>query len=393
MKYCYFEAATGLSGDMILGALLDLGVSSALFKEKMNELGLPVSIQIRETKRTSLRGLKVDVQVTRKKAEARKWTDVQTLLEGSPFSPQVKKNALAIFKNLFKAEAKVHGNKFNQTHLHEIGADDAIIDIMGCCFLAEVLDISDFYSSPLNLGAGWVKSSHGILPVPSPATAQLLRNIPVYSAWIKEELVTPTGAAIASTLVKKFIPFPEIAYERIGHGAGSKDFPKIANILRVFYGKKEEFRAEKKVYTIEANIDDSNPQVLASFFDKALKSGALDVYFTPVLMKKNRLATKLTVLAAADKIDFLISTIFKETSSIGVRYYAVERRVLEREIRKVKILGEEVRIKISYLEGEEVNVQPEFLDCLRMAKKRERPVKEITQLALMEYLKRIKSNG
>lgn len=393
MKYCYFDASTGLSGDMILGALLDLGVSSALFKEKMNELGLPVSIQIRETKRASLRGLKVDVQVTRKKAEARKWTDVQALLEGSPFSPKVKKNALAIFKNLFKAEAKAHGNKFSQTHLHEIGADDAIIDILGSCFLTEVLDISDFYSSPLNLGAGWVKSSHGILPVPSPATAQLLKNIPVYSAWVKEELVTPTGAAIASTLVKKFIPFPEIAYERIGHGAGSKDFPKIANILRVFYGKKEEFRAEKKVYTIEANIDDSNPQVLASFFDKAMKSGALDVYFTPVLMKKNRLATKLTVLAAADKIDFLINTIFKETSSIGVRYYAVERRVLEREIKKVKILGEEVRIKISYLEGEEVNVQPEFLDCLRMAKKRERPVKEITQLALTEYFKRLKSNG
>lgn len=393
MKYCYFDASTGLSGDMILGALLDLGVSSVLFKEKMNELGLPVSIQIRETKRASLRGLKVDVRVTRKKAEARKWTDVQALLEGSPFSPKVKKNALAIFKNLFKAEAKVHGNKFNQIHLHEIGADDAIIDILGSCFLTEVLDISDFYSSPLNLGAGWVKSSHGILPVPSPATAQLLKNIPVYSAWVKEELVTPTGAAIASTLVKKFIPFPEIAYERIGHGAGSKDFPKLANILRVFYGKKEEFKAEKKVYTIEANIDDSNPQVLASFFDKAMKSGALDVFFTPVLMKKNRLATKLTVLAAADKIDFLISTIFKETSSIGVRYYAVERRVLEREIKKVKILGEEVRIKISYLEGEEVNIQPEFLDCLRMAKKRERPVKEITQLALTEYFKRLKSNG
>ena len=393
MKYCYFDASTGLSGDMILGALLDLGVSPALFKEKMNELGLPVNIQIRETKRASLRGLKVDVQVKRKKAEARRWTDVQTLLEGSPFSPEVKKNALAIFKNLFTAEAKVHGNKFSQTHLHEIGADDAIIDILGSCFLAEVLDISDFYSSPLNLGAGWAKSSHGVLPVPSPATAQLLKNIPVYSAWIKEELVTPTGAAIAVTLVKKFIPFPEITYEKIGHGAGNKDFPKLANILRVFYGKKEEFRAQKKVYTIEANIDDSNPQVLASFFDKAMKSGALDVFFTPVLMKKNRLATKLTVLATADKIDFLINTIFKETSSIGVRYYAVERRVLEREIKKVKILEEEVGIKVSYLEGEEVNVQPEFLDCLRLAKKNERPVKEITQLALMEYLKKLKSNG
>jgi uncharacterized protein (TIGR00299 family) protein len=390
MKYCYFDASTGLSGDMILGALLDLGVSSSLFKEKMNQLGLPVEIKIKETKRASLRGLKVDVLVKRKKTEARKWTDIEALLKVSPFSPPVKKNALAIFKNLFRAEAKVHGNKFSQTHLHEIGADDAVIDILGSCFLAEVLKISEFYSSPLNLGTGWTKSSHGVLPVPPPATAELLKNIPVYSAWVKEELVTPTGAAIVSTLVNEFIPFPEISYQKIGYGAGSKDFHNIANILRVFYGKKEEFKVEKKVYAIEANIDDSNPQLLASFFDKAMKSGALDVFFTPVLMKKNRLATKLTVLAATDKIDFLIRTIFKETSSIGVRYYPVERRVLEREIKKVKILGEDIGIKISYLEGEVVNVQPEFLDCLKLAKKREQPVKEITQLALTEYLKRLK---
>jgi len=388
MKYCYFDASTGLSGDMILGALLDLGVSSALFKEKMKELGLPVEIQIKEAKRASFRGLKVDVLVKRKKTSARKWADVKALLKRSPFSPSVKKQALAIFKNLFRAEAKVHGNKFAQTHLHEIGADDAIIDILGSCFLAESLDITEFYSSPLNLGTGWVKSSHGVLPVPPPASAELLKNVPVYSAWVKEELVTPTGAAIVSVLVKKFVPFPEISYERIGYGAGSKDFPDIANILRVFYGKKEEFKTEKKIYQIEANIDDSNPQVLASFFDKAMKSGALDVFFTPVLMKKSRLATKLTVLAVADKIDFLISTIFKETSSIGVRYYPVARRVLEREIKKVKVMGEEIGIKISYLEGEEVNVQPEFMDCQKLAKKRERPVKEITQLALMEYFKK-----
>jgi len=388
MKYCYFDASTGLSGDMILGALLDLGASSSLFKQKMEKLGLPVEIQIKETKRASLRALKVNVLVKRKKTAARKWTDIEALITRSPLSTSVKKKALAIFKNLFKAEAKVHGNKFGQTHLHEIGADDAIIDIVGCCFLIEVLNISEFYSSPLNLGTGWIKSSHGVLPVPSPATAELLKNIPVYSAWIKEELVTPTGAAIVSTLAKGFIPFPEISYEKIGYGAGSKDFLNIANILRAFYGKKEEFEAKKKVYQIEANIDDSNPQVLASFFDKAMKSGALDVFFTPVLMKKNRLATKLTVLATADTMDFLISTIFKETSSIGIRYHSVERRVLPREEKKVKVLGEEVRIKISYLEGEEVNVQPEFLDCQKLAKKRKRPVKEITQLAIMEYFKK-----
>ncbi|MFB0565479.1 MAG: nickel pincer cofactor biosynthesis protein LarC [Candidatus Aminicenantaceae bacterium] len=385
MKYVYFDASTGLSGDMILGALLDLGISSSLFKEKMAEIGLPVDIQIKETKRASLRGLKVDVRVKSKKTVARKWADIEALIRESPFSQSIKKRALAIFKKLFETEARVHGNKLKECHLHEIGADDAIIDVLGCCFLAESLNISEFYSSPLNLGGGWVKASHGILPVPPPAVAELLKNIPVYSAWVKEELVTPTGAAIVSTLVKKFTPFPEISYEKIGYGAGSKNFPNIPNILRAFYGDRKEFKADKKVYTIEANIDDSNPQVLANFFDKAIESGALDVFSTPVLMKKNRLATKLTVLAEIDKIDLLISTIFKETSSIGVRFFPVERRALERKIKKVKVLGEEIGIKISFLEGEEVNIQPEFSDCLKLAKKRKRPVKEILQLALKEY--------
>jgi uncharacterized protein (TIGR00299 family) protein len=388
MKFVYFDACTGLSGDMILGALLDLGVSFSTFKKKMDELRLPVEIRIKETKRASLRGLKVDILVRRKKTAPRRWTDIETLIKKSVFSPYVKTNALEIFKNLFKAEAKVHGNKFRETHLHEAGADDAIIDILGCCYLVEALDISELYCSPLNIGGGWAKSSHGVLPVPAPATAELLKKVPVYSDRIKAELVTPTGAAIVTALAKKFIPFPEISYEKIGCGAGSKDFPEVPNILRAFYGKTEEFKPEKKVYAVEANIDDSNPQVLATFFDTALKRGALDVFFTPVLMKKNRLATKLTVLAEADKIDFLISAIFKETSSIGVRYYPVERRVLEREIKKIKVLGEEIKMKISYLGGKEVTIQPEFSDCLRLAKKSKRPVKEITQLALTQYSKK-----
>lgn len=388
MKFVYFDACTGLSGDMILGALLDLGVSLSTFKKKMDELRLPVEIRITETKRASLRGLKVDILVKRKKTAPRRWANIETLIKESVFSTFVKTNALEIFKNLFKAEAKVHGNKFKVTHLHEAGADDAIIDILGSCYLVEALDISELYCSPLNVGGGWVKSSHGVLPVPAPATAELLRKVPVYSDRIEAELVTPTGAAIVKTLAKKFIPFPEISYEKMGCGAGSKDFPEVPNILRAFYGKKEEFKAEKKVYAVEANIDDSNPQVLASFFDTALKRGALDVFFTPVLMKKNRLATKLTMLAETDKIDSLIATIFRETSSIGVRYYPVERRALEREIKKVRVLGEEIKVKISYLGGKEVTIQPEFSDCLRLAKKSKRPVKEITQLALIQYSKK-----
>ena len=239
MKYVYFDASAGLSGDMILGALLDLGVSPSLFKKKMAELKLPVDIQIRETKRSSLRALKVDVAVKAKKTASRKWSDVDSFIKRSHFSPSVKKNALSIFKKLFEAEARVHGRKFHETHIHEAGADDAIVDILGSCFLAEILNISEFYSSPLNVGQGRVETTHGSLPVPPPAVAELLKGIPVYSDYIKEELVTPTGAAIVSTLVKKFIPFPEISYEKIGCGAGTRNFHNFPNILRAFYVNKK----------------------------------------------------------------------------------------------------------------------------------------------------------
>ncbi|UCC41660.1 MAG: nickel pincer cofactor biosynthesis protein LarC [Candidatus Aminicenantes bacterium] len=382
MKYIYLDAIAGLSGDMILGALLDLGISPSLFRKKMSELKIPVEIQIRKTKRASLQALKVDVKVKPKKTSPRKWSDIEALIKKSSFSAVVKKNALSIFKKLFEAEALVHGHKFQEAHLHEAGADDAIVDILGCCFLVEALNISQIYSSPLNLGSGWVKASHGTLPVPPPAVAELLKKIPVYSAWVKEELVTPTGAAIVAALVKKFIPFPEITYEKIGCGAGNRDFHEFPNILRVFYGDLSEFREDKKIGMIEANIDDSNPQVLASFFDKAFQAGALDVFFTPIIMKKNRLATKLTVLSEIGKIDSLIREIFRETSSIGVRYFPVERRTLERKIKKISVLGEKVAIKVSYLDGKEVNVQPEFSHCLKLAKKNKLPVKEIIQLAL-----------
>lgn len=388
MKYIYFDASAGLSGDMILGALLDLGLSSSLFKEKMAELELPVDIQIKETKRASLRGLKVDIAVKAKKTVTRKWSDIDTLIKRTRFSSTVKKNASAIFKKLFEAEARVHGHKLQEAHLHEAGADDAIVDIVGSCFLAEVLDVSEFYCSPLNIGQGWVKTSHGRLPVPPPAVAELLKNIPVYSDWIREELVTPTGAAIVSTLVKKFIPFPEISYEKIGCGAGTRNLRNFPNILRAFYGNKKEFKSNKKVYMIETNIDDSTPQVLAAFFDRAFSLGALDVFLAPVMMKKSRFATKLTILAEIDKIDSLISAIFKETTSIGVRYFPVERRILARKIKKIRVLGEDVAIKISSLEGEEVNIQPEYSTCLKLAKKSGVPVKKIMQLAVKEFYKK-----
>jgi len=387
MHYIYVDGSSGISGDMMLGALLDLGADVSVFKEKMSTLDLPVKISVKETKRSSLRALKVDVEVRRKEKLTRKWSDIETLIKKSIFSQAVKENSLNIFKTLFKAESKVHGHSFQECYLHEAGADDAIIDIVGTCFLIENLKISDIFSSPLNIGAGSVNTSHGILPVPPPAVAEILSSIPVYSAGIKEELTTPTGAAIILTMAKKFLSFPELCYKKIGCGAGGRDFPGYPNILRLFYGEIKNFSSEKKLFQIETNIDDANPQILAFFLEKAFKMGALDVFFTPIIMKKNRLATKITILTTSEKINTLVQAVFEETTSIGVRYFPVERRILERSIKKIKVLGEELDVKVSLLKGKEVNIQPEFSVCRKIAEKKQVPVKKIIELAISEYNK------
>ncbi len=387
MNYIYVDGSAGISGDMMLGALLDLGADVSVFKEKMGTLGLPVKISVKETKRSSLRALKADVEVRRKEKLNRKWSDIEALIKKSVFSQDVKENSLKIFKTLFIAESKVHGYSFQECHLHEAGADDAIIDIVGTCFLIENLKISDIFSSPLNVGAGSVNTSHGILPVPPPAVAEILSSIPVYSAGVKEELTTPTGAAIISTMARKFLSFPELRYKKIGCGAGGRDFPGFPNIMRLFYGESKSFSSEKKLFQIETNIDDANPQILAFFLEKAFEMGALDVFFTPIIMKKNRLATKITILATFEKMNTLVQAVFAETTSIGVRYFPVERRILERSIKKIKVLGEELDVKVSLLKGKEVNIQPEFSVCRKIAEKKQVPVKKIIELAINEYNK------
>ncbi|MBN2408590.1 MAG: nickel pincer cofactor biosynthesis protein LarC [Candidatus Aminicenantes bacterium] len=387
MNTLYFDARAGASGDMILGALLDLGVSRTAFLKEMSKLQLPVDVRIRSVKRAGLRGLKVDVRI-KKESRPRHFADIHSVIRKSAFSEGVKSRALAVFKTLFAAEARVHGEKFGSVHLHEAGADDALIDVLGSAYLAEALKVGKVFCSPLNLGSGWVKAAHGILPVPPPAVAEILKNAPVYSAWAEEELVTPTGAAILATWADAFIPFPQISYTRIGCGAGGRDLDRFPNILRVFSAQEKDLRAAKPLYQIEANLDDANPQVLAHFLEKALKFGAVDAFQTPVLMKKGRLGTKLTLLADAATMDGLVEAVFRETSSIGLRYFPVSRFILEREVRKLSVLGEEIGIKTGKLRGRTVNVQPEFSDCLRVARKKSLPVKVIHQLALERHYSR-----
>jgi uncharacterized protein (TIGR00299 family) protein len=388
MKYVYIDASSGISGDMTLAALLDLGVDPALFKARMAGLRLPVDITVRRVRRGGFAALKVDVEVKGHDHPERTYADIERVVRRSRLAPAVKDRALAVFTRLFQAEAKVHGRKLKEAHLHEAGADDALVDIVGTSFLLEELGVAEVYCSPLNVGSGWVVTSHGRLSVPPPAVAELLKKAPVYAAWAESELVTPTGAAIVAVLARRFVKLPELAYDRIGRGAGTRELPEIPNILRIYYGDAAAFDAAKRCFMVEATIDDASPQLLAHFLERALDEGALDVTLSPVVMKKNRLGTKLAVLVDAGRMDALIETVFRETTSIGVRYYPVGRRVLDREMRNVRVGGEKVGLKVAALGGRTVNVQPEFDDLVRAARRTGRPLKEVAHAAVSAFAKR-----
>jgi uncharacterized protein (TIGR00299 family) protein len=385
VNYLYFDAFAGCSGDMILGSLLDLGMDPEEFRRTMAALDLPVEITVSQTKRAALRGLKVDVEVNREQPVHRKWADIQAIIRKTSLSEAVKNRALLIFRRLFEAEARVHGHPFEKTHLHEAGADDALVDILGFCVLAEGLGVERFYASPLNLGGGWVKASHGLLPVPAPAVSELLKDIPTYSAHVEKELVTPTGAAILSTVVTAFSPFPELCYTKVGGGAGGRDFPDFPNLLRVFLGETDDFEPTRQIFQIETQVDDSSPEVLAGFLEQAIEEGALDVFMTPVVMKKGRLAQKITLLTEHESLESTIRLLLRETSSIGLRYFPVSRRVLSRRFVTVRVLEQKIKLKVADLAGEIVNVQPEFEDCRKAAEATGRPLKEIMNLALAAY--------
>jgi pyridinium-3,5-bisthiocarboxylic acid mononucleotide nickel chelatase len=388
MKYVYLDASSGVSGDMTLAALLDLGVDAGLFKERMAGLRLPVEIAVRRVRRGGFAALKVDVEVKGDDQAERTFADIERLILKSRFAPAVKDRALAVFTRLFEAEAKVHGRKFKDVHLHEAGADDALVDIVGTAFLLEELGVTDLYCSPLNVGSGWVKTSHGRLAVPPPAVAELLRQAPVYAAWVESELVTPTGAAIVATLARRYLKLPELVYEKIGRGAGAKEFPEIPNILRAYCGDAAAFDEARSVFIVEATIDDATPQLLAHFLERALEEGALDATLSPVVMKKNRLGTKLELLVESGRLDALIEAVFRETTSIGLRYFPVGRRVLDRQIRDVRVGGEKVGLKVAALGGRTVNVQPEYEDLLKAARKTGRPLKEIAHAAVCEFARK-----
>ncbi len=396
----YFDCFSGISGDMFLGALVDAGVSTARLKKELSRL--PVrgyKLSAKTVKRAGFAATKVDVEVRSPNSEVRtpkKWSDIEKIIKASSLSKDIKQKGLAIFKNLFKAEAKVHGERFDKIHLHELGAVDCMVDIFGTLIGLSILGVRDVYASRVNLGSGTVKTAHGILPVPAPATLQLLKRAPVYSSGVNYELTTPTGAALISGLAVNYCSIPDMLVSEIGIGAGGKNFQKTPNILRMFVGQSTEYsvptsllREAKQwgdvgadVTVIETNIDDMNPQVYDYVIDLLLKYGALDVFLTPIIMKKSRPAVKLSVICNDDKKDELIKTILKETTSIGVRFYKVRRKILQREIKAVKTKYGKIKIKVSRDENDILKASPEYEDCKKSAKKYKVPLLDVMRSAL-----------
>ncbi len=377
---------------MTLGALVDAGVPLSRLRHEL--ACLPVKgyrLTSKDVKKAGMRATKVDVVIKQSaisgQRSARKWKDIENIVRDSTLSKPLKQKGLSIFRRLFDAEAKVHGGRYDRIHLHELGAVDCIVDIFGSLIGLDILGIDTIYSSALNLGSGSIRSEHGLLPVPAPASAELLKGVPVYSSGVKFELTTPTGAALISSLAVGFGPMPDMQISKTGVGAGDKDFKEQPNILRIFIGEKTENKSqesgvrsqkpEESITVIETNIDDMSPQVYEYVMEKMFKAGALDVFLTQIIMKKGRPGIKLSVLCNENKKDALSEIILKETTSIGLRFYTADRKTLQREITSVDTKYGRVRVKKSRLGKEIQKASPEYEDCRKIAKKFNIPLLEV----------------
>jgi hypothetical protein len=389
MRIAYFDCFSGISGDMTLGALVDCGVDLLALEAELRRLNLPNwKISAERVKRGAIFATQVKVEAA-ETHHHRGLTEILRLISQANLAPRIADRATRIFRRLGEAEAKVHQIDVEKVHFHEVGAVDAIIDIVGAAIGFELLGIDEFACSSLDVGAGNVKTAHGILPVPAPATAELLRGSPTYSSGIAKELVTPTGAAIATTLATRFGEMPPINLQAMGYGAGSADLAERPNVLRLLIGdavgmEKGE-RWDVPITVIEANLDDMNPQIYGYFVEQALAVGALDVFSTPVQMKKNRPAILVTLLCEPASVNKLIDLIFRETTTLGVRTHDVRRRTLEREIVPVATPLGEVRMKVSRMNGTMLNATPEYEDCRQIAAQKGIPLKQVIALANFHY--------
>lgn len=370
MKTLYFDSFAGASGDMILGAMVDAGIDARVLTEQLSLLNVTgFDVRFEKVKRAGLSATHAIV-TTQPEHAHRHLSDILKIIDNSSLAFGVKERASEIFTRLAQAEGRVHNEPVENVHFHEVGALDAIVDVVGAAICFDLLGIEEFICSPLHVGSGTVEMAHGRFPVPPPAVADLLAGVPFYSTDIKGELLTPTGAAIITTVSKHYGPVPPIEVAQIGYGAGTRDYDNFPNVLRVLLGTTAaQSVADERLLMIETNIDDVSPQIIGHVMDRAFELGALDCYFTAVQMKKNRPGVLVSVLCEKSVKDSIMQLLFKETTTLGVRTYEVERRALARSIIQLETPYGPIDVKVARLNGQVVNEMPEFDQCRSAATK------------------------
>ena len=393
----YFDCFSGISGDMVLGALLDLGVDRDLVFAELETLALSgYRLQVTQRQVHGLRSTDFAVLIDQPPASHRHLADIVDLIEGSGISSFAKALAIDIFHALGRAEAKVHGIGLEKVHFHEVGAIDSIIDIVGAAICIDSLKPKRVVASPLHVGCGTVRCAHGVLPVPAPATAELVKGVPIYGGEVQGELVTPTGAAIITVLAEDFGKMPAMTVERIGYGAGKKEFG-IPNLLRVFQGRsgqKAGDEMQEEMLLLETNIDDMNPELYSYLLPLLLDKGANDAYLSSIIMKKGRPGVMLNVLCRPEDSSTFEEIIFSETSTLGIRRVPVTRNCLGRRIESIATPLGSVLVKIALKDGKVVKAAPEYEECVRLARPHDLPAKEVYDritgcAAMQELLSRI----
>jgi pyridinium-3,5-bisthiocarboxylic acid mononucleotide nickel chelatase len=395
-RTAYFDCFSGISGDMVLGALVDAGADLAGIEAELRRLGLEGwSISAEKVKRGAIAATHVKVE-TSEGHHHRGLGIILDRIDKAQLAPRAAERATRIFTRLAHAEAKVHAMPVEKVHFHEVGAVDSIIDIVGACVGFELLGLDDFACSAIDVGGGTVMTAHGLLPVPAPATTELLAGVPVHTNGVLKELVTPTGAAIATTLASAYGQVPQMTMKTVGYGAGTADLKEKANILRILIGERDGASLkgsspgwDLSVSVIEANVDDMNPQVYGYFAEKALAAGALDVWSTSALMKKSRPGIVITILCEPSNTQRMMDLLFRETTTIGVRTHEAQRKILDREFVRVETEWGDVRMKVSRLAGAIVNAAPEFEDCKKIAEAKGLPLKTVIAAASFEFQKRV----
>jgi hypothetical protein len=392
MKIAYFECFAGAGGDMIAAAMLDAGLDFEFLKKQLATLGIKnFDIKLTQTKRAGLRAVSF-TPAFKEDNHHRNLKDITEIISNSKIHNKAKETAIAIFNKLAAAEALVHNKDLQEIHFHEVGALDSIVDIVSASIGLVALEIEKVYCSTLSLGGGTIKCAHGILPVPGPATAELLKGVPTVGGPIDKELLTPTAAAILTTIVSQFGPLPEMKIEKIGYGAGSLESEKFPNVLRLIIGQSvcENAANTDSVCLMEANSDDVTGEIVGFVTEKLFESNALDVFTTPIYMKHSRPAVKISVICKIEDVPQIEEILFTEGLTFGIRKQILRRSKLQRDFAKVATEFGEIKIKTGSLNGRIVTAKPEFSDCAAAAKKHKVAIKTVIQTAVAEYKKRQK---